>query len=159
VVVLLQSLPFKETPMLGQMQSQPLLISSLLNHADDRAICFDMTFLPLVQAVVGKCPGVKHWVALCEAELLSTDSGLPELISCEAWMSDHRDICLWPVLDENSASSMCNTTGTTCTPPATPRLRCIRTAHPLACLQRCAARFIEPERPRRRVACGAHVPR
>ena len=96
----------------------PEQLAWIVNHADDRAICFDMTFLPLVQAVAGKCPGVKHWVALCDADKLPADSGLPGLVSYEAWMGTQSETYLWPDLDENSASSMCYTSGTTGNPKA-----------------------------------------
>jgi 3-(methylthio)propionyl---CoA ligase len=96
----------------------PEQLAWIVNHADDRAICFDMSFLPLVQAVAGKCPGVKHWVALCDADKLPADSGLPGLVSYEAWMGSQSDKYLWPDLDENSASSMCYTSGTTGNPKA-----------------------------------------
>jgi fatty-acyl-CoA synthase len=96
----------------------PEQLAWIVNHADDRAICFDMTFLPLVQAVAGKCPGVKHWIALCDADKLPADSGLPGLVSYEAWMGSQPETYLWPDLDENSASSMCYTSGTTGNPKA-----------------------------------------
>ncbi|MDO9149054.1 MAG: 3-(methylthio)propionyl-CoA ligase [Hydrogenophaga sp.] len=96
----------------------PEQLAWIINHADDRAICFDMTFLPLVQAVVAKCPGVKHWVALCDADKLPADSGVPGLLSYEAWMGAQPDTYHWPDLDENSASSMCYTSGTTGNPKA-----------------------------------------
>jgi len=96
----------------------PEQLAWIVNHADDRAICFDMTFLPLVQAVAGKCPGVKHWVALCDADKLPAESGLPGLVSYEAWVGGQSDTYLWPDLDENSASSMCYTSGTTGNPKA-----------------------------------------
>ena len=88
----------------------------IVNHADDRALCFDMTFLPLVQAVWSKCPGVKHWVALCDADKLPADSGIPNLHSYEAWIGGQDDKYTWPEFDENCASSMCYTSGTTGNP-------------------------------------------
>ena len=88
----------------------------IVNHADDRAMCFDMTFLPLVQAVHAKCPGVKHWIALCDADKLPADSGIPGLISYEAWIGGQDDKYNWPEFDENCASSMCYTSGTTGNP-------------------------------------------
>ena len=88
----------------------------IVNHADDRALCFDMTFLPLVQAVWSKCPGVKHWVALCDADKLPADSGIPNLLSYEAWIGGQDDKYTWPEFDENCASSMCYTSGTTGNP-------------------------------------------
>ncbi len=96
----------------------PEQLAWIVNHADDRALCFDMSFLPLVQAVHGKCPGVQHWIALCDADRLPAESGVPGLISYEAWMGGQSETCVWPELDENSASSMCYTSGTTGNPKA-----------------------------------------
>ncbi len=90
----------------------------IVNHAEDRALCFDMTFLPLVKAVAAKCPTVKHWIALCDADQLPADSGVPGLLSYEAWMASQPDTYDWPTFDENSASSMCYTSGTTGNPKA-----------------------------------------
>ena len=96
----------------------PEQLAWIINHADDRAICFDMTFLPLVQAVVKHCPDVKHWIALCDADKLPADSGIPGLLSYEAWMGGCTDTYTWPDLDENTASSMCYTSGSTGNPKA-----------------------------------------
>jgi fatty-acyl-CoA synthase len=96
----------------------PDQLAWIINHADDRALCFDMSFLPLVQAVAARCPGVKHWIALCDADKLPADSGLPGLLSYEAWLGAQGDTYIWPELDENSASSMCYTSGTTGNPKA-----------------------------------------
>jgi 3-(methylthio)propionyl---CoA ligase len=96
----------------------PEQLAWIINHADDRAICFDMSFLPLVQAVASKCSGVKHWIALCDADKLPGDSGVPGLLSYEAWMGGQADTYTWPDMDENSASSMCYTSGTTGNPKA-----------------------------------------
>jgi len=90
----------------------------IVNHAEDRALCFDMSFLPLVKAVVARCPTVKHWVALCDAAALPSDSGIPGLLSYESWIGAQPDTCTWPSFDENSASSMCYTSGTTGNPKA-----------------------------------------
>ncbi|MFM6986859.1 MAG: 3-(methylthio)propionyl-CoA ligase [Hydrogenophaga sp.] len=88
----------------------------IVNHADDRALCFDMSFLPLVQAVHAKCPGVKHWIALCDADKLPADTGIPHLHSYEAWIAGAADTYTWPEFDENCASSLCYTSGTTGNP-------------------------------------------
>jgi fatty-acyl-CoA synthase len=96
----------------------PEQLAWIVNHADDRAVLFDLSFLPLVQAVAKHCPGVKHWVALCDADKLPADSGIPGLLSYEAWMGSCSDTYTWPDLDENTASSMCYTSGTTGNPKA-----------------------------------------
>ncbi|MDM7943640.1 MAG: 3-(methylthio)propionyl-CoA ligase [Hydrogenophaga sp.] len=96
----------------------PDQLTWIVNHAEDQVVCFDMTFLPLVKAVAARCPTVKHWIALCDADKLPTDSGLPGLQSYEAWIGSASDTYHWPTFDENSASSMCYTSGTTGNPKA-----------------------------------------
>jgi fatty-acyl-CoA synthase len=96
----------------------PEQIAWIVNHAEDQVLCFDMTFLPIIQAVHSKCPTVKQWVALCDADKLPAETGIPNLISYEAWMGHHSSHYLWPVFDENTASSMCYTSGTTGNPKA-----------------------------------------
>ena len=88
----------------------------IINHAEDAVLCFDMTFLPLIQAVHAKCPSVKTWVALCEADKLPADSGIPQLVSYEAWIGTSTDQYVWPKFDENSAAGLCYTSGTTGNP-------------------------------------------
>jgi 3-(methylthio)propionyl---CoA ligase len=90
----------------------------IANHAEDQVLCFDMSFLPLVQAVHARCTTIKHYVAMCDADKLPADSGIPNLISYEAWMGKQSTSYAWPEFDENSASSMCYTSGTTGNPKA-----------------------------------------
>ena len=96
----------------------PEQIAWIINHAEDQVLCFDLTFLPLVQAVHAKCPTVKKWVALCDADRLPQDSGIPGLASYEDWIAGQSDQYTWPQFDENTASSMCYTSGTTGNPKA-----------------------------------------
>jgi 3-(methylthio)propionyl---CoA ligase len=96
----------------------PEQIVWIANHAEDQVLCFDMTFLPIIQAVHSKCASVKHWVAMCDADKLPADTGIPNLISYEAWMGNQSTTYQWPVFDENTASSMCYTSGTTGNPKA-----------------------------------------
>ncbi|UOB07221.1 3-(methylthio)propionyl-CoA ligase [[Acidovorax] ebreus] len=96
----------------------PDQIAWIVNHAEDQVLCFDMTFLPLVQAVHAKCPTVKKWVVLCDSDKLPADSGIPGLTSYEDWIGGASAEYQWPTFDENSASSMCYTSGTTGNPKA-----------------------------------------
>jgi acyl-CoA synthetase (AMP-forming)/AMP-acid ligase II len=96
----------------------PEQIAWIVNHAEDQVLCFDMTFLPIIQAVHSHCPTVRQWVALCDTDKLPTDAGIANLISYEAWMGQQRTTYSWPVFDENTASSMCYTSGTTGNPKA-----------------------------------------
>ena len=96
----------------------PDQIAWIINHAGDQVLCFDMTFLPIVQAVYSRCPGVRKFVALCEESALPRDSGIAGLQSYESWIAAQSTQYQWPELDENSASSMCYTSGTTGHPKA-----------------------------------------
>ena len=94
----------------------PEQIAWIVNHAQDSVLCFDMSFLPLIQAVHAKCPTVKTWVALCDADKLPEGSGIPNLVSYEAWIGGASDQYVWPQFDENSAAGLCYTSGTTGNP-------------------------------------------
>jgi 3-(methylthio)propionyl---CoA ligase len=96
----------------------PDQVAWIANHAEDQVLCFDLTFLPLVQAVHARCPNIRHYVALCEADKLPADSGIPNLVAYEAWIGGQPTAYQWPGFDENSASSMCYTSGTTGNPKA-----------------------------------------
>jgi fatty-acyl-CoA synthase len=93
----------------------------IANHAEDEVLCFDITFLPIVQAVHSRCTTIKHFVVLCDAARLPLDSGIPGLQSYESWIGaqaadDELAEYHWPDFDENLASSMCYTSGTTGNP-------------------------------------------
>ena len=90
----------------------------IANHAEDEILFFDLSFLPLVQAAHAKCTTVKHWVAMCDKGKLPADSGIPNLTSYEALIDGLSTSFDWPQLDENTASSMCYTSGTTGNPKA-----------------------------------------
>jgi len=97
----------------------PDQLAWIVNHAEDEVLCFDMTFLPLVQALHAKTPTVKHWIALCDSDQLPKDSGVPGLQSYEDWIGQEDSAFDWPQFDENTASSLCYTSGTTGHPKGT----------------------------------------
>ncbi len=96
----------------------PDQIAWIANHAEDQVLCFDLSFLPLVQAVHARAGSIKHYIALCDADKLPKDSGVPNLISYESWIAAQPSTYAWPSFDENTASSMCYTSGTTGNPKA-----------------------------------------
>ncbi|MCB2033847.1 MAG: AMP-binding protein, partial [Ottowia sp.] len=96
----------------------PEQIAWIVNHAEDRIICFDTTFLPIIKGVHAHCPNVQQWIMLCDADKLPGDTGISNLVSYEAWMGQQPSTYAWPVFDENTASSMCYTSGTTGNPKA-----------------------------------------
>ncbi len=96
----------------------PEQVAWIANHAEDQVLCFDLTFLPIVQAVHSKCTTIKQYIAMCDADKLPRDSGIPNLMSYEDWIGGQSTQYEWPTFDENSASSMCYTSGTTGNPKA-----------------------------------------
>ncbi|AHG62541.1 3-(methylthio)propionyl-CoA ligase [Advenella mimigardefordensis] len=93
-------------------------IAWIVNHAEDQILFFDVNFLPIVQAIHSRCPTVKKWVALCESDSVPADTAMFGLQSYESWMGAQSSDYVWPRIDENSASSMCYTSGTTGNPKA-----------------------------------------
>ena len=96
----------------------PDQIAWIANHAEDQVLCFDMSFLPIVKAIQGKATTIRHFIALSDADKLPADTGIDGLQSYEAWIGSHPPTYRWPEFDENTASSMCYTSGTTGNPKA-----------------------------------------
>ena len=91
----------------------PDQLAWIVNHAQDDILCFDLSFLPQVRAIHARCPSVRRWIALCDAGALPRETGIPGLASYEDWIAGHAPDYAWPVFDENTASSLCYTSGTT----------------------------------------------
>jgi len=94
----------------------PDQVAWIVNHAEDRVVCFDMTFLPIVKGIASHCKGVKQWIALCDADKLPADSGIANLRSYEEWIGSEPSDYRWPEFDERSAAALCYTSGTTGNP-------------------------------------------
>ena len=96
----------------------PDQIAWIANHASDQVLCFDLTFLPIIEKIHAHCSTVKHWIALCDDAHLPAQTSIPGLRSYETWLSTESGSYQWPEFDENTASSMCYTSGTTGNPKA-----------------------------------------
>ncbi len=93
----------------------PEQITYIANHADDRFIFFDVNFANLIEALVPHCPGVKGWIALCSSAEMPANK-IPNLLCYEELLAAQSDDYEWPEFDENTASSLCYTSGTTGNP-------------------------------------------
>ncbi len=71
----------------------------VVNHAEDSIIFYDQTFSKLVQLLEGKTASVKKFIPL-SAE------------GYETWLNGSSSDYRWPSFDENTASSLCYTSGT-----------------------------------------------
>ncbi|MGA2550862.1 MAG: 3-(methylthio)propionyl-CoA ligase [Burkholderiaceae bacterium] len=91
----------------------PEQIAWIANHAEDRILFFDMTFLPVVEALAPHAKTIKTWIVLTDREHMPATSKLEGLLCYEEWLEGISTQFEWPDLDENSASSLCYTSGTT----------------------------------------------
>ncbi|HEY1091770.1 MAG TPA: 3-(methylthio)propionyl-CoA ligase [Burkholderiaceae bacterium] len=94
----------------------PEQLAYIVNHAEDQVLCFDMSFLPLVEAVAAQLKTVKAFVAMTERGRMPLASKIPNLFCYEDLLEAEDDAYAWPDLDENSAASLCYTSGTTGNP-------------------------------------------
>ncbi len=95
----------------------PEQLAWIMADAQDEVLVFDLSFLALVQKVVPQVSKhVKHFVALCDESALPADTGIPNLVSYEAWIGAAKADYTWPLFDEETASSLCYTSGTTGNP-------------------------------------------
>ena len=97
----------------------PDQIAWIVNHAGDTHLAFDTTFAPIVEAIAAKCPNVKHWIALSDADsgfALANPEAQAKLVNYEAFLARGSDGYRWPDFDERSAVALCYTSGTTGNP-------------------------------------------
>ena len=90
-------------------------IAWIVNHAEDRMLCFDLSFLPIVESIAKHCPSVQHWVAMCDPDHMP-QSAIPNLLCFEALLAEGDPHWEWPEFDERSAVGLCYTSGTTGNP-------------------------------------------
>jgi acyl-CoA synthetase (AMP-forming)/AMP-acid ligase II len=93
----------------------PEQLEYIINHAEDQYLFFDVCFLPLVEKLAPKLKMVKAFIVLADREQVPSSS-LANLLCYEELIAPHCDAYRWPRLDENSASSLCYTSGTTGNP-------------------------------------------
>ena len=88
----------------------------IADHAEDQVLCFDLTFLPLVEAVAHRVKTIKHFVLMTDRAHMPAASKIANLLCYEDLLEAQDDRYDWPVFDENRASSLCYTSGTTGNP-------------------------------------------
>ncbi|MEJ6001719.1 3-(methylthio)propionyl-CoA ligase [Paucibacter soli] len=94
----------------------PEQIAWIANDAQDRALCFDLNFLPLVEKLAEHLPQIKHYVLMTDRAHMPAASTLPNLLCYEELLEAEDGRYAWPSFDENTASSICYTSGTTGNP-------------------------------------------
>ena len=87
----------------------------IIAHAEDQFLLVDPMFLPLVEAIAGQIPSVKGIIVMSDEEHMP-ETTLNNVYCYETLIAKHNADFPWPELDENSACSLCYTSGTTGNP-------------------------------------------
>ncbi|MFK7754409.1 MAG: AMP-binding protein, partial [Sedimentitalea sp.] len=87
----------------------------IINHADDQVLFLDATFLPIAVGLRDKLPNLKHVVLMGPRDEAAAEQ-LPGLMFYDELLETGDSDFDWPVFDENTASSLCYTSGTTGNP-------------------------------------------
>jgi len=93
----------------------PEQIVYIANHAEDKVIFTDLSFVPLLEQLAGELTSVKGFVVMTDESHMPATS-LPNAHCYESLIAGQDDDYAWPLLDERSASSLCYTSGTTGNP-------------------------------------------
>ncbi len=93
----------------------PEQINYIVNHAEDRYIFVDLTFVPLLEAVKDHLSQVEGIVVLTDREHMP-ETSLDSVLCYEELIADMLPEYIWPDLDENSGTALCYTSGTTGNP-------------------------------------------
>ena len=93
----------------------PEQLEFVINHAEDKVLFIDPTLLAALAPLQGKVPTLEKTIVMSSAASMppAVAGKLPDYESFIAGQPEHFD---WPDLDENTASSLCYTSGTTGNP-------------------------------------------
>ncbi|HEX2541952.1 MAG TPA: 3-(methylthio)propionyl-CoA ligase [Caldimonas sp.] len=94
----------------------PDQLTYIADHAEDRVLFFDLTFLPLIEAIAPRVRTIRNWVALTDRAHMPASSKVEGLLCYEELAEAESDRFAWPTFDEAQASSLCYTSGTTGNP-------------------------------------------
>ena len=93
----------------------PEQLTYIINHAANKYLFVDLTFVPLVESISDSLEGIKGIIVLTDKENMP-ETELKNVICYEELIADEPTEYDWPVFDENTASSLCYTSGTTGNP-------------------------------------------
>jgi fatty-acyl-CoA synthase len=88
----------------------------IANHAEDRILCFDPTFVPLVERLAPQLKTVRHYVLMTGRAHMPARTSIPGLACYEELVEAEDDRLEWPSFDERTAACLCYSSGTTGNP-------------------------------------------
>ena len=110
----------------------PEQIVWIANHAEDRLLFLDLSFVPMVEAMQDKLPSIARYVVLTDAAHMP-QTELRGAVAYEDWLAEADDDFAWAALDENTAAGLCYTSGTTGGPKGVLYSHRSNVLHALAC--------------------------
>jgi fatty-acyl-CoA synthase len=90
----------------------PEQIAWIVNHAQDRIVITDITFVPVLEKIADKLPSVERFVVLTDKANMP-ETTLKNAVNYEDWIAQADGKLKWKDFDENTAAAMCYTSGTT----------------------------------------------
>ena len=93
----------------------PEQIAWIINHAEDRMMMTDLTFVPLLEKLVDKLTSIERYVVLTDRSHMPPTK-LRNAVPYEEWIDEADGDFAWANFDENTAAGMCYTSGTTGNP-------------------------------------------
>jgi fatty-acyl-CoA synthase len=93
----------------------PEQLGYIINHAEDKIIFVDLTFIPLLEAVLPHCPSVERVVVMTD-EYTMPATKLPQAECYEQIVAGASGEVEWGGFDEQTACGLCYTSGTTGNP-------------------------------------------
>jgi fatty-acyl-CoA synthase len=90
-------------------------IAWIINHAGDRMVLADLTFVPLLEQLAAKLPNIERYIVLTDAAHMP-QTALPNAVAYETWLAEADGDFAWKSFDENTAAGLCYTSGTTGNP-------------------------------------------
>ena len=90
----------------------PEQIAWIMNHAEDRALFVDLTFMPIVEKIAASVKSLRKVIVLTDAAHMP-QTALPDVVAYEDWIGEADGDYQWKALDEGAAAGMCYTSGTT----------------------------------------------
>ena len=90
----------------------PEQIAWIVNHAQDRIVISDITFIPILEKIADKMPSVERYVVLTDKAHMP-ETTLKNAVNYEDWIAQADGKITWKDFDENTAAAMCYTSGTT----------------------------------------------
>ncbi len=90
----------------------PEQIAWIINHAEDRVVMTDLTFIPILEAIADRIPSVERYVVLTDKAHMPATK-LKNAVAYEDWIAAVDGKFAWKKFDENTAAGLCYTSGTT----------------------------------------------